>query len=105
MSRPSHQTQSSRKLETNSHSSANSSQALLDIAGRDVDGVLKLFDTSSKGLRETEAARRLKKSGLKEIAREKPLKWYIQLLKALTNPLSLLLIVLALVSLDRKSVV
>jgi P-type Mg2+ transporter len=41
----------------------------------------------------------LAKSGLNEIAREKPKKWYVQLLKTVTNPLSLLLIVLAIVSL------
>ena len=103
MSRSSQLAPSSPKPEANAP--VNSSQALLDIAGRDVDDVLKLFDTSIKGLTETEAARRLKKSGLNEIAREKPLKWYIQLLKTVTNPLSLLLIVLALVSLFTGSLV
>ena len=94
MSRSSQLAPPSPKPEANAP--VNSSQALLDIAGRDVDGVLKLFDTSIKGLSETEAARRLKKSGLNEMAREKPRKWYIQLLKTVTNPLSLLFIVLAL---------
>ena len=103
MSRSSQLAPPSPKPEANAP--VNSSQALLDIAGRDVDDVLKLFDTSIKGLTETEAARRLKKSGLNEIAREKPLKWYIQLLKTVTNPLSLLLIVLALVSLFTGSLV
>jgi P-type Mg2+ transporter len=79
--------------------SGDSSNALIDIAQKDVDGVLKLFDTTLEGLTETEAQRRLAKSGLNEIAREKPSKWYIQLLKTVTNPLSLLLIVLAIVSL------
>ncbi|WP_310482124.1 cation-transporting P-type ATPase, partial [Chamaesiphon sp. VAR_48_metabat_403] len=79
--------------------SVDSSDALIDIAQKDVAGVLKLFDTSLAGLTETEAKRRLAKSGLNEIAREKPSKWYIQLLKTVTNPLSLLLIVLAIVSL------
>jgi P-type Mg2+ transporter len=79
--------------------SVDSSNALIDIAQKDVDGVLKLFDTSLEGLTEIEAKRRLAKSGLNEIAREKPSKWYIQLLKTVTNPLSLLLIVLAIVSL------
>ena len=76
-----------------------SSKALIDIAQRDVDGVLHLFDTELEGLSEAEAKRRLGKSGLNEIAREKPMKWYVQLLKTVTNPLSLLLIVLATVSL------
>jgi P-type Mg2+ transporter len=79
--------------------SGDSSNALIDIAQKDVDGVLKLFDTTLDGLTETEAKRRLAKSGLNEIAREKPSKWHIQLLKTVTNPLSLLLIVLAIVSL------
>jgi len=89
----------SKKPETKSSSSADSSQALIDIARRDVDGVLQLFDTSLEGLTEAEANRRLKKSGLNEIAREQPIAWYVQLLKTVTNPLSLLLIVLAIVSL------
>ena len=82
-----------------SSSTPDSSAALIDIAQRDVDGVLHLFDTELVGLTETEAKRRLAKSGLNEIAREKPMKWYVQLLKTVTNPLSLLLIVLAIVSL------
>jgi P-type Mg2+ transporter len=79
--------------------SGDSANALIDIAQKDVDGVLKLFDTTLEGLTETEAKRRLAKSGLNEIAREQPKKWYVQLLKTVTNPLSLLLIVLAIVSL------
>jgi P-type Mg2+ transporter len=79
--------------------SVDSSNALIDIAQKDVAGVLQLFDTSLEGLTETEAQRRLSKSGLNEIDREKPSKWYIQLLKTVTNPLSLLLIVLAIISL------
>ena len=42
---------------------------------------------------------RLGKYGLNEIAREKAIAWYVQLLKTVTNPLSLLLLVLAIVSL------
>ncbi|MBR8838874.1 MAG: magnesium-translocating P-type ATPase [Stigonema ocellatum SAG 48.90 = DSM 106950] len=90
---------SSNKPKTISSPSVDSSKALIDIAQRDVDGVLHLFDTTKSGLSETEAKRRLGKSGLNEIAREKPIKWYVQLLKTVTNPLSLLLIVLATISL------
>jgi P-type Mg2+ transporter len=72
--------------------SGDSSNALIGIAQKDVDGVLKLFDTTLAGLTETESQRRLAKSGLNEIAREQPLKWYVQLLKTVTNLLSLLLI-------------
>ncbi|MDR9894595.1 HAD-IC family P-type ATPase [Aetokthonos hydrillicola Thurmond2011] len=90
---------SSKKAKTRSSPSVDSSKALIDIAQRDVDGVLHLFDTSESGLSETEAKRRLAKSGLNEIAREKPIKWYVQLLKTVTDPLSLLLILLATISL------
>ena len=96
LSQPAH---SSEQPKPGSSSSADSSSVLIDIAQRDVDGVLRLFDTSLEGLSETEAKRRLEKSGLNEIAREKPIRWYVQLLKTVTNPLSLLLIVLATVSL------
>jgi len=89
----------SKKPKTRSSPSVDSSKSLIDIAQHDVDGVLHLFDTSVEGLSETEAKRRLGKSGLNEIAREKPTKWYVQLLKTVTNPLSLLLIVLATISL------
>jgi P-type Mg2+ transporter len=88
-----------KKTQTRSSPSVDSSKALIDIAQRDVDGVLHLFDTSLQGLSEAEAKRRLGKSGLNEIAREKAIAWYIQLLKTVTNPLSLLLIVLATISL------
>lgn len=91
-----------KKPKVGSKSSVDSSdsfKALIDIAQRDVDGVLHLFDTSLNGLTEAEAKRRLEKSGLNEIDREKPIAWYIQLLKTVTNPLSLLLITLAIVSL------
>ncbi|AFY35968.1 magnesium-translocating P-type ATPase [Calothrix sp. PCC 7507] len=90
---------SSKKPKTGSSQSIDSSNALIDIAQHDVDGVLHLFDTSLEGLTETEAKQRLGKSGLNEIAREKAIAWYIQLLKTVTNPLSLLLIVLATISL------
>jgi Mg2+-importing ATPase len=90
---------SSNKPKTGSSQSVDSSKTLIDIAQHDVDGVLHLFDTSLEGLSETEAKRRLEKSGLNEIAREKAIAWYIQLLKTVTNPLSLLLIVLAIISL------
>ena len=90
---------SSNKPKTGSSQAVDSSKTLIDIAQHDVDGVLHLFDTSLEGLSETEAKRRLEKSGLNEIAREKAIAWYIQLLKTVTNPLSLLLIVLAIISL------
>jgi P-type Mg2+ transporter len=95
-------THSPKKPKTGSKASvdsSDSSKALIDIAQRDVDGVLHLFDTSLDGLTETEAKRRLQKTGTNEIDREKPIVWYVQLLKTVTNPLSLLLILLAVISL------
>jgi len=90
---------SAKKPKTGSSPSVDASIALMDIAQRDVDGVLHLFDTSVEGLSETEAKQRLGKAGLNEIAREKAIAWYVQLLKTVTNPLSLLLIVIATISL------
>jgi P-type Mg2+ transporter len=90
---------SSKKPKPISSPHEDSSKELISIAQSDVDEVLRLFDTELEGLSETEAKRRLAKSGLNEIAREKPIKWYIQLLKTVTNPLSLLLITLAIISL------
>ena len=76
-----------------------SSASLISIAQGNVDEVLHLFETELEGLSEPEAKRRLDKYGLNEIAREKKVAWYVQLLKTVTNPLSILLIVLAIVSL------
>jgi Mg2+-importing ATPase len=96
--------QTSNKPKIESYQSKNESQALISIAQSNVDEVLHLFETSLEGLSETEAKQRLSKYGLNEIAREKAIAWYIQLLKTVTNPLSLLLIVLALVSLFTGSI-
>ncbi|WP_055077533.1 magnesium-translocating P-type ATPase [Pseudanabaena sp. 'Roaring Creek'] len=90
-------TNSSKSLK--SRTSEDASASLISIAQSDVNEVLHLFETESEGLSETEAKQRLDRYGLNEIAREKKTAWYVQLLKTVTNPLSLLLIVLAIVSL------
>ena len=90
---------SSKKRKPRPSPSVNSSKTLISIAHSSVDEVLHLFDTELEGLSEIEAKRRLGKSGLNEIEREKPIAWYVQLLKTVTNPLSLLLIALAIISL------
>ncbi|PZV18837.1 MAG: magnesium-translocating P-type ATPase [Pseudanabaena sp.] len=95
---PVNQTKSSSKSPKTS-TFRDSSTSLLSIAQSDVDEVLHLFETELEGLSEPEAKRRLDKYGLNEIAREKKIAWYVQLLKTVTNPLSILLIVLAIVSL------
>jgi len=90
---------SKQKTNTDSSQSVDSTKALISIAQSNVDEVLHLFDTCLEGLSEAEAKQRLGKYGLNEIAREKAIAWYVQLLKTVTNPLSLLLLVLAIVSL------
>ena len=90
---------SNQKTNTDSSQSVDSTKALISIAQSNVDEVLHLFDTCLEGLSEAEAKLRLGKYGLNEIAREKAIAWYVQLLKTVTNPLSLLLLVLAIVSL------
>jgi len=90
----------SKKTKTKTKSNQeDSSKALIKIANCDVNGVLQLLNTSQEGLSETEAKRRLNQFGLNEIPREKNIPWYIQLLKTVTNPPSLLLIALAVISL------
>ncbi|WP_009632065.1 magnesium-translocating P-type ATPase [Synechocystis sp. PCC 7509] len=89
----------SKKPKTRASPSVDSSKTLINVAHSSVNEVIHLFDTSLEGLSETEAKRRLGKSGLNEIEREKAIAWYVQLLKTVTNPLSLLLIALATISL------
>lgn len=75
------------------------SAKLMNIAHSDVETVLQEFDTTIEGLSETQSFSRLQKYGLNEIAREKAQKWYVQLLKTFQNPLAILLIALAMISL------
>jgi P-type Mg2+ transporter len=97
-----------RDSQAASNISLNSSTKLIDIAHLDVDTALHLLNTSLEGLSESQARSYLEKYGLNEIAREKPPKWYIQLLKTFQNPLAILLISLAIISLvtgDAKAAV
>ncbi len=91
-------TNSDKKSKTKPNS-IDSSKELISIAQSSVEEILHLFDTSFEGLSEEDAKKRLEKSGLNEIAREKAIAWYMQLLKTVTNPPSLLLITLGVVSL------
>jgi Mg2+-importing ATPase len=74
------------------------SDRLIDIAESDVGTVLRSLDTDIEGLNELQSYSRLQKYGFNEIAREKPLPWYIQLLKTFQNPLAILLIALAIIA-------
>ena len=72
---------------------------LVQLAQSNLDAVLIELNTTSEGLSELQANLRWGKSGLNEIAHEKPTKWYVQFLKTFQNPLVILLLVLALISL------
>src|SRR5512140_779032 len=76
-----------------------SSAPLTEAANASVDEALELCVSSSSGLTEDEAARRLAAHGYNEIASEKTMSWHRRLLRALRNPLVILLFVLAAVSL------
>jgi Mg2+-importing ATPase len=70
--------------------------------------VLQRLDTSWEGLSDIRSQSRLEQYGLNAIAHEKPLPWYLQLLKTFQNPLAILLITLAIISLvtgDAKAAV
>ncbi len=72
---------------------------LTQAAGASTDEVLRLCVSTPSGLRTEEAARRLAVYGYNEIASERPVSWARRLLRALRNPLVILLAVLAVLSL------
>jgi P-type Mg2+ transporter len=71
---------------------------LLKIAFSDEASVLKLLDTSLKGLSPSDAESRLEKFGPNEISKEKSKPWFIRFLDNFKNPLVILLIVLGIIS-------
>lgn len=77
---------------------------LIQLASCNIDNVFEQLNTSSEGLSELQANLRRGKIGPNEIAHEKPTKWYIQFLKTFQNPLVVLLMVLALISLLTEDV-
>ena len=74
------------------------SPLLVEAAQSPVDEVLQKMQTSSAGLSEQEAERRLKQHGLNVVADEQYHHWARLLGKAVINPLVILLLVLATVS-------
>jgi Mg2+-importing ATPase len=68
-------------------------------ATRDAHEVLLSLGVSTDGLSHHEAQARQTREGPNEIARERPPRWYVQLLHAFRNPFILLLLILALLSL------
>jgi Mg2+-importing ATPase len=77
---------------------------LVQIAHDNIDEILVQLNTSSEGLSELQANLRRGNIGLNEIAHEKPTKWYVQFLRTFQNPLVVLLMVLALISLMTKDI-
>ncbi len=72
---------------------------LTEAADASTDGALRVCVSSSSGLTDAEAARRLALHGLNEIATDQTLSWKRRLFRALRNPLVILLFALAAVSL------
>jgi len=89
----------SRESQTPHSRSIDSSAKIIEIAESDLDRVMRSLDSDPEGLSEIQSYIRLQKYGLNEIAREKSPVWYIQLLKTFQNPLAILLIGLAILSL------
>jgi len=71
---------------------------MLDAASADTEAALGQCQSRSSGLTSEEAARRLEASGPNEIATQRPMTWPIRLLRALRNPLVILLSALAAIS-------
>lgn len=86
------------QLET-SGLSQETAASLREIGRSAIDTVLQRLDTSWEGLSPMRSQMRLERYGLNAIAHEKPLPWYVQLLKTFQNPLAILLITLAILSL------
>ncbi|MHB0886584.1 MAG: magnesium-translocating P-type ATPase [Bacillota bacterium] len=62
------------------------------------EDVLRLLDSAPTGLTDDQVEERVRRHGKNEVAREKPPKWYAQLLEGFSNPFSGILIVLGIVS-------
>jgi Mg2+-importing ATPase len=77
-------------------------QELIKIAQLSSDGVLGSQKSSQNGLTKIEVQRRLRKYGLNEVVKEKRIDWLARLGKNFTDPLSLLLFFLAIISFFAK---
>ena len=69
-----------------------------EAAIKDIPEVLKQHDTSPNGLTEAEAAARLEKFGLNQVAEEKHHGWIQRIYTAARNPLVILLTILAIIT-------
>lgn len=90
----------SRLLPKANHNNQNKliEAALVKYSKMALPELLQLLNTSSEGLLESEARRRIEQFGLNQIAHERPPSWYVLLLKNFANPFIVLLILLAIVS-------
>lgn len=83
------------------------SGALLDIdrsARKNIHQLLEQLNTSVSGLRNGEPARLISKYGLNEVIREKREFWALRFLRNFNNPLVILLMLLAIISLFTKDI-
>lgn len=78
------------------------SMRVVEEAGTELGKLLASLKTHRRGLVDADAQKRLQKYGFNEIAHEKPLAWYIQLLFAFKNPFVFVLIGLAIGCVLRK---
>jgi len=74
------------------------SRNLIEFSLMEIENAFKSLNTSIEGLNKEETELRLEKYGKNEIKHEKPLPWYVQLLKSFINPFIGVLIFIALVS-------
>lgn len=74
------------------------SQRLLELGRNDPDKVLTALGTSLDGLSGADVKRRLQEYGLNEVAHQKPPAWWMQLLRALFTPFTLILFALGITS-------
>lgn len=82
----------------NALTSANAEEALRSMAQMDPDALFNTLDTSSNGLTELEASRRLQAGGANIVSFKKPPSWWLLILKIIPNPFNLLLGVIAIIS-------
>ncbi|MFF2447865.1 magnesium-translocating P-type ATPase [Neobacillus sp. NPDC058068] len=71
-----------------------SNAILVEVATRNANAALTFLATTSQGLFEKEAERRLEVHGRNEVAHEKPPAWYLQFLLAFHNPFIYVLLAL-----------
>ena len=72
---------------------------LNDLSKKDINEIYKIMNTGIEGIAKEEVNNRIDTYGLNQIANEKPIPWYIQLIKAFINPFIIVLLALAMVSL------